>query len=138
MLTYIFIFITMIFLHIHDDFRAQGILAQFKQKKWWEENCPGEMYKHDWVISLIAHSFRWTFMILLPPTVYAYIIGIDFNFYLGIYLFMFILNCFFHALVDHMKANVFAYNLVQDQLLHVFQILCTCMVILPSIYSLQK
>lgn len=138
MLTYVFIFITMIFLHIYDDFRAQGILAQFKQKKWWEDNCPGEMYKHDWVISLIANSFRWTFMILLPPTIYTYVIGIDFNFYLGVYLLMFVLNCIFHALVDHMKANVFAYNLVQDQLLHVFQILCTCMVILPSMYSLQK
>ena len=84
---YVEILLLMIFLHIVDDFYLQGWLASAKQKKWWEDNCPGEMYKHDWVISLIAHSFRWTFMILLPPTVYAYVIGIDFNSYLEIYLF---------------------------------------------------
>lgn len=138
MLTYVFIFITMIFLHIYDDFRAQGILAQFKQKKWWEENCPGEMYKYDWVISLIAHSFRWTFMILLPPTVYAYVIGIDFNSYLEIYMIVFILNCVFHALVDHIKANMYLINLVQDQMRYIFQIILTCGILFSAIELLQK
>lgn len=138
MLTYIFIFIIMVFLHINDDFRAQGILAQFKQKKWWEDNCPGEMYKHDWVISLIAHSFRWTFMILIPPTIYAYIIGVDFNSYLKIYLIVFILNCIYHALVDHIKANMYLINLVQDQMKHIVQIILTCGILFSAIEILQK
>lgn len=96
------------------------------------------MYKYDWVISLIAHSFRWTFMILLPPTVYAYVIGIDFNSYLGIYMIVFILNCVFHALVDHIKANMYLINLVQDQMRHIFQIILTCGILFSAIELLQK
>ena len=77
-------------------------------------------------------------MILLPPTIYAYVIGIDFNFYLEVYLIMFVLNCIFHAIVDHMKANLYLINLVQDQIMHIIQIILTCGVLFSVIEFLQK
>ena len=30
--------LTMIFLHIVDDYYLQGVLAKMKQRKWWEDN----------------------------------------------------------------------------------------------------
>ena len=62
----IFILFSMIFCHIVDDFYLQGCLAKFKQKKWWQENYPNELYRNDWIISLLIHAFSWTFMIMLP------------------------------------------------------------------------
>ena len=60
------IFLTMIFLHIVDDYYLQGILAQMKQKKFWKEQTPDELYKYDYIWALIMHAFSWTFMIMLP------------------------------------------------------------------------
>jgi len=135
MLTNIFIFIIMVFFHIHDDFNRQGILATMKQKKYWEENYPAKMYKNDYIMALLAHSFAWVFMILLPPTMYVYFVDkSNFNSYLGIYMMMFISNWILHALVDDLKANKLVINLVQDQLIHIFQILLTCIVLLSTLY----
>ena len=40
MLTYkAFIFIAMALLHILEDFHLQGILANMKQKSWWQSEC---------------------------------------------------------------------------------------------------
>jgi hypothetical protein len=40
-----FILLTsMFFCHIIDDFYLQGILAQLKQHKFWEENAPQKLY----------------------------------------------------------------------------------------------
>ena len=61
-----FIFLLMIFCHIVDDYYLQGWLASAKQKRYWEENAPDKMYKHDYIWALIMHSFSWTFMIMLP------------------------------------------------------------------------
>ena len=44
------IFLTMIFLHIVDDYYLQGILAQMKQKKFWKEQAPDELYKYDYIV----------------------------------------------------------------------------------------
>ena len=52
-----FILLTMIFLHIVDDFKLQGLLAQFKQKQWWEDFAPESMYVYDYIMSLLIHSF---------------------------------------------------------------------------------
>ena len=61
-----FIFILMIFCHIVDDYYLQGWLASAKQKKYWKDNAPDKMYKHDYIWALIMHSFSWAFMIMLP------------------------------------------------------------------------
>lgn len=65
----IFILFTMIFCHIVDDYYLQGWLASAKQKSWWEKNAPGKLYKYDYLAALFMHSFSWSFMIMLPPTI---------------------------------------------------------------------
>jgi len=64
----IFILLSMIFLHIIDDYKLQqGVLANLKQKKWWKEQKEYKwMYKYDYIPALLNHAFSWTFMIMLP------------------------------------------------------------------------
>ena len=114
-----FIFLLMIFCHIVDDYYLQGWLASAKQKRYWEENAPDKMYKHDYIWALIMHSFSWSFMIMLP---FAYIL----NFYLNIpFIITFVLNLITHAIIDDLKANRHAINLIQDQIFHIIQIIFT-------------
>ena len=115
-----FILLSMIFLHIIDDYKLQaGVLNNLKQKKFWEENAPDELYKYDYIWALIMHSFSWSFMIMLP---FAYIL----NFYLNIpFIITFVLNLITHAIIDDLKANRHAINLIQDQIFHIIQIIFT-------------
>lgn len=109
----------MIFLHIFDDFHLQGILADMKQKSWWEEQIKDSLYKHDYIIALFIHAFSWSFMIALPVIAYyGWITRIDI-------IFVIVLNCIVHAYIDDKKANKKTLNLVEDQLLHLFQIITT-------------
>ena len=109
----------MIFCHIVDDYYLQGWLASAKQKSWWEKNAPDEMYKHDYLAALFMHSFSWTFMIMLVPTIYVLLVG-------GIWSpITFITNLVIHMVVDDLKANRKKINLVQDQSIHMVQILAT-------------
>ena len=70
MIDYTFILMCMVFMHIVDDFYLQGILANMKQKSWWEKNAPQEMYKNDYLMALIIHGYSWSFMIHLPIMVF--------------------------------------------------------------------
>ena len=108
------ILLIMIFLHIVDDFYLQGILAQMKQRKFWKENAPDELYKYDYIWALLIHAFSWTFMVLLPI---MFIIPITPLFY-----FIFFENMIFHAIIDDLKANHHKINLWEDQLFHLLQI----------------
>lgn len=120
-MSYVYILLAMIFLHILDDFCLQGILASMKQRVWWiRQGGYNRIYKNDYIISLIIHSFSWSFMFMLP----LMILGM--NEY--IYLVLFILNVLLHTIVDHMKCNKLRINLVQDQLFHLFQIVITFIV----------
>lgn len=115
-----FVLLLMIFLHIIDDYKLQaGVLNNLKQKKFWEENAPDELYKYDYIWALIMHSFSWSFMIMLP---FAFIL--DFNINIA-FVIMFILNLISHALIDNMKANQHSINLIHDQILHIVQIIFT-------------
>lgn len=122
----IIILLTMIFLHIVDDYYLQGVLAKMKQKSWWEENVPDSLYKHDYIVALVCHAFSWTFMIMLPITYMIY------NGYfknvthiLYFYCFALIANISIHMVVDDGKANAKDINLIQDQLIHLVQIIVT-------------
>lgn len=95
----IFILFTMIFCHIVDDYYLQGWLASAKQKSWWEKNAPGKLYKYDYLAALFMHSFSWSFMIMLPPTIVLMIIGGKWN------PLLLVMNLLIHMLVDDMKAN---------------------------------
>lgn len=114
-----FIFLLMIFCHIVDDYYLQGWLASAKQKKYWEENAPDKMYKHDYIWALIMHSFSWAFMIMLPV---AFFMKFNINFE---FVMMFVWNIIIHVVTDDAKANRKKINLIQDQVIHLVQIILT-------------
>ena len=110
------ILFSMIFLHIVDDFCLQGIMASMKQKSWWQKDPVGSQskYKYDYIAALLAHSFSWAFMIMIPILVSG-----TWN------PFVLILNMLVHAFIDNMKANHMRINLIADQSMHLLQILVT-------------
>lgn len=118
----IFVLLAMIFLHIIDDYKLQGILASMKQKKWWEEQKEyKKLYKYDYIPALIEHSFSWTFMIMFP-------IAIVLHFDIGWWAIAYVVNMIVHAFVDNLKANKFKINLVIDQTIHIAQIVVTWLI----------
>lgn len=118
----LFVLLSMVFCHIVDDYYLQGKLALFKQKSWWEKNAPDEMYKHDYIVALMMHSFSWAFTIMLPVAVSQSVdIGTGFAA-------MFIINTAVHAIVDDLKANKRKINLVTDQSIHISQIIVTFLI----------
>ena len=90
----------MIFCHIIDDYKLQGILANMKQRKWWKENADKYLYRNDYKVLLIVN---------------------------------YIINTAIHAFVDDLKANKFKINLVEDQLAHLLQIICTWIILTAAI-----
>ena len=115
-----FVFVWMLFMHILDDFRLQGIMAEMKQKSWWEkQDGYNVFYKWDYIPALICHSLGWSFMIMLPIAVYY---GFNVN---GVFIFTFFINAMWHAVMDNTKANLKTTNLVIDQLFHLLQIVAT-------------
>ena len=115
----IFILVLMIFMHIVDDYYLQGWLASAKQKKYWQENAPHRLYRHDYIMALIMHSLSWAFMIMLP-------LAIDRQFAVTwIYAVALIVNATVHGIVDNLKANKLKINLIQDQSIHIVQIFAT-------------
>ena len=118
----IFILLAMIFLHIIDDYKLQGILASMKQKIWWQEQKGYKpLYQYDYIVALIEHSFSWTFMIMLP-------IAIALHFNIGWWVVAYVVNVIVHAIVDTLKANALKINLVVDQSIHIAQIVITWLV----------
>ena len=109
----------MIFLHIIDDFCLQGIMASMKQKSWWQKDSVGSQpkYKHDYIAALFAHSFSWSFMIMIPVLIW------------GQWEWpILIANMLTHAVIDNAKANKFQINLIQDQTYHLIQIIATWLI----------
>ena len=117
------ILLTMFFLHIVDDYYLQGVLAQMKQKCWWQEYAPDEQYKNDYIMALIEHGFSWTFMIHIPLFVVMWFYGYQIHWLF--LLFTFSGNWFCHSMTDHMKANLGYINLIEDQIIHIVQIIST-------------
>ena len=114
----------MVFCHIVDDYYLQGWLASAKQKSWWKKNSPDELYKYDYIAALFMHSFSWTFMVMLVPTIYIILFGGKY------YPLVFVVNIIIHMITDNLKANVKAINLCQDQLVHMVQIIITFIVLI--------
>lgn len=119
----VFVFLLMLFCHIADDYYLQGVLANLKQKIWWQKNAPDILYKNDYIMALIMHSMSWSFMIMLPLAVYN-------SFKVGwVFILLFSLNTVIHAVVDNFKANKKKLNLIQDQLIHIGQLIVTFVII---------
>lgn len=109
----------MIYFHILDDFMLQGILASMKQKNWWTaQEGYKPLYKYDYIVALLIHSFSWAFMIMLPI-----IIMLDFN--VSTFVITLFVNMIIHCIVDDLKANKGKINLVVDQTIHIIQIVVT-------------
>ena len=125
--TKLIILVSMVFCHIVDDYYLQGWLASSKQKSYWEQNAPEKLYKYDYVAALFMHSFSWTFMVMLVPTVYDVIL-----FGGTWYSLLFVGNVLIHMFVDDLKANKKKINLIQDQSIHMLQVIWTwlCIVVL--------
>ena len=118
-----FVLLSMIFCHIIDDYYLQGLLASLKQKSWWEKNAPDKLYKNDYIMALIMHSLSWSFIIMLPLAAYnSFNIGWSF-------IVIFIINALIHGIVDNLKANVKKINLIQDQTIHIIQIILTFVIL---------
>ena len=129
-MTYFLLIVGMMFFHILDDYVLQGKLAMFKQKSWWEENAPDELYRYDYICALVEHAFSWTCMIHIPVIFYLYI-KFNSNMRPDMWKYVvttFTLNWFIHAVVDDVKANKKLINLSTDQIIHALQILFTALV----------
>lgn len=121
---WIVLFLSMIWLHIYDDYHTQGILAQFKQKKWWKENYPQDLYKNDWKIALYEHAFQWSFTMMLPLLVYSMWAWKESGLYHSLIWWtgLLTINTMVHAKIDNEKANELEISLFTDQILHILQI----------------
>lgn len=118
---FLFIFFIMLFLHILEDYKIQGWLAEGKRKDFWQNF--GMKYKDDYKICLIEHGFQNSFMIHSPL---LFIFGI-YNIFIYISI---ILYAFIHAYIDDLKANKKVINLIQDQILHII-----CILIISFIFA---
>lgn len=118
----ILILFFMMFCHVVDDYYLQGILASMKQRRWWRQNAPEPKYRYDYIVALFMHSFSWSFMIMLPIIVYDLLNDATVWSWFPVLL---VVNLGIHMLIDNLKANRKAINLLEDQLIHVIQICST-------------
>lgn len=119
---YILVLLSMVFCHIVDDYYLQGWLASAKQREWWEKNVPQKLYRNDYIMALLMHSFSWSFMTMLPIVGFAVLSGGGLS---VAYAIPYFVNMAIHAVVDDLKANGKKINLIQDQCVHLLQILIT-------------
>lgn len=123
----ILILIEMLFLHCFADYHLQGILASMKQKEWWIKQAPNvvefnkSQYKNDYKAALVAHSLEWSFVVLFP--VFYLLMKSTTIYRIIAYLALLVVNAYFHYMVDDIKANKKMLNLVEDQILHLGQVL---------------
>ena len=114
----ILVLVLMILGHLIADYPLQGWLAQAKQKSWWEKNAPDAKYKHDYIPALVCHGVMWSIIMFAPIMWVSYET-------MGWFWLALPVNIVFHCIVDDLKANKHCINLIQDQLLHVLQIIAT-------------
>lgn len=127
-----FLQLSMIFMSFLADFRWQGELANYKQKKWWEDNYPAKLYVKCWICALIIHSVWWAISIMIPQYLYLALLyfckGVPVGSVENIgYLFaiLALVNTIIHAIVDHFKCNNLRINFWVDQSIHLIQVMLT-------------
>ena len=123
----IFILFLMLLMHYIEDFHLQGILANMKQKSWWDKQIvdfpprKGNKYRKDYVISLIVHSLENAIFVTLPIIIndlyYTFTVNKDNSLWIA-WLFDIWLIAYFHYWIDDSKCNKMKINLIVDQLLH--------------------
>lgn len=108
-------FFILVLLHIINDFNLQGIMADLKQKDSWHD-MPAK-YDNDYKMALFEHAFSWTCFIM-SPWIICQSISL-------LWLCLFVVNLVIHCIVDDLKANKLIINLVEDQCIHLLQLLAT-------------
>ena len=110
----------MFLVHFFADFNLQigASLDKLKQLRWWKSQVPDVMwrrYRHDYKIGMLCHAMYWSLAVCLPLAIRG---G-------KAYLCAAVVNGIVHYVVDDLKANRLAINLVQDQLAHAVQVTIT-------------
>jgi hypothetical protein len=122
-----------VLMHLLADYSLQGILASMKQKVWWEKNAPDPMYKNDWIAGLVCHSAMWGLLCAVPSVVACWLLG---SWTMGILtLALMIISIVGHCFIDTAKANAHKINLIQDQELHLVQLMILC---IPSVIAILQ
>jgi hypothetical protein len=117
----LFILAILIWAHIIADYNLQGILATMKQKTWWSKAIANDdKYKYDYIAALLCHAFSWSFIVHIPISIMMYYSNDKHFLALSISI---LVHFIIHAIIDNTKANLNKINLVQDQLLHLLQLL---------------
>lgn len=120
-----FLLPTMTFCHVIADYNLQGILANFKQVKWWEQNYHTDKDEQNAGTALRIHGGSWAFMIMLPIMLFM-LITKQYNFYF--YIIALGINSLIHSIVDDAKCNQEIINYYTDQYIHMFQIALTWLI----------
>ena len=110
--------ILMILLHIIDDFVLQTkSLANLKQKKWWKKQKLENpiQYKDDYLCALFIHGLSWSAMVHIP---FLFVYYNDLTLIVS-----FISQAIIHAIIDNKKANKGEINLIEDQAMHLVQLM---------------
>ena len=119
----VLLFLLMVLLHIIDDFVLQPIcLSKLKQKEYWENDELGKkhLYRNDYKAALFIHGLSWSIVVHLPLICMQFIY--DYEFGIPCICIGVLLHTVFHAFIDDIKANLHEINLIQDQLLHLAQL----------------
>lgn len=108
----------MLTMHIIEDFHIQGKMADMKQSSFWEKY--DSRYGGDYIPVLILHGIEWSVLVTIPLMV-----ADGFQTSAGLVVLIFV-NAFLHSYIDHLKCNEFRINLIQDQTIHITQIVLLC------------
>ena len=127
----VFVLFIMLFMHTIADFVLQiPCLSDLKQIKKWNEftndmfgkNVEETMYRNDYAVALLMHSFMWAFMVFVS------LLLIGQNYWLLILII--VVNSIIHLLIDNIKANFYLISLCKDQGWHINQILISYIIYL--------
>ena len=110
------VLVGMFLCHLLADYPLQGWLAQAKAKSYWANSAKDN--RNDWIAALAGHAIMWGILVMAP-------VAIASNFQLDWFWVALPINIVLHYIIDNQKANKRQINLIQDQCLHVVQILIT-------------
>ena len=119
--------ISMLVLHVIADFHLQGCLADLKQKRWWMDNVFSKGFNHkydkDYLAALAMHGLEWSIIVHIPVFWLAWTHLPDTSTRYLILLASVLIQAVLHAVIDDLKCNRYKLNLIQDQMLHIGQLI---------------
>lgn len=111
----IFILLLMLFMHYIGDYILQTeFISKAKCKEYWKND------KYSYIPILFFHSLEYSVCIHLPLLI---LLKLDYQY--EFFSVSIILNAVYHYIIDYLKANKKSINLLEDQMLHLCQIIVT-------------